>query len=489
MGEKRGIYLAVLVAVLCINFVCATFQLGEPNNSIATEYEGGAGIIGWINISFENESNSSFFNDSFGNSITLQELLDENSNFIYDITEDGQVSNSSYQKLYLTDGSFFTPETLGNYTYQLNFSNTEIFSENITIIVESENTGDVNATLQEKIANLNSIKITIAGFDSFIQGILNETLKIEENEDELEEIQEDYENASATDEEILEALSNLTIPDSIYISKSSDGLTFFSNESCINLDVLESIGTGEYESGEESKYINSILIWNQENIETKISFIELSAVYGGNKEVIVKIFDVNITKKKALDYVPSFVIKKLDNLTFKEDYGEEESGEYFYISIPESKKAISFSTTEDIEFSDLPAFTAPPLSELDLSEETYEPSSGEEQAKISKWIIFILIIVLLIIIGIIAYVSLQTWYKKRYEKYLFKNKNDLYNLATYITTSKAKGLGNSQISENLRKARWNSEQIRYAMRKYMGKNTGMPGGSAKKMPEKKEKMQ
>lgn len=484
MGEKRGAYLALFLAVLCITLISANFQTGVPSYSIAKEYSGGGGIVGWINISFENESNSSLFNDSFGNSMTLQGLLNKNSNFIYNLTSDGNVTNLSYQKLYLDNENFFTPKTAGNYTYKLNLSTKEIFSENITIIAGV--TG-VNATLQEKIDKLNSIKATIAGFDSFIQKALNETLKINETETKLNGLKKAYENSSATDAQILANLSNITIPNSVYKSESSDRLTFFSNKSDINLGVLESIGAGTYEAGQEDDYINAILFWNQENIETKINFTELSAVYNTSNKVLVKIFDVNITKKKALDYAPFFIIKKLDKLTFKENYGEKESGIYFYISIPESKKTISFLTTEDIEFSNLPAFTVPPLNKLNFSEGGYEPFS--DQTKKSKWIIFLLIIVLLIIIGIITYVSLHAWYKKRYEKYLFKDKNDLYNLATYITTSKAKGLNNDQINENLKKARWNSEQIRYAMRKYAGKNTGMLEIPLKKALDKKEKMQ
>ncbi len=488
MKKKRGIYLAVFLAVLCINFASADFQLGDSSYSIASEYIGGKGIIGWINISFDNEPNNSLFNDSFGNSMTLLELLNENSNFIYNLTG-GNISNSSFQKLYLENGSFFTPETPGNYSYQLNLSNMEIFSREIFVI--NEESKDVNATLQAKIKNLNSIKTTIAGFDSFVQGILNETLKINETENKIKKLRIAYESSTAGDEEILANLSNITIPESIYISKSSDGLTFFSNESDINLDVLKSIGTGTYEAGNESKYINSILIWNQENIETRVNVTEISAIYNGSNEVLIRLFYVEINKKTDLNYSLIFIIEKLAGMKFKGDYGENESGNYFYIKIPveSGKTLIGFSTTEEIEFLDLPMFISLPLSKLVLSEGGYEEFSGEDTEKISKWILFLLIIVLLIIIGIITYVALQAWYKKRYEKYLFKNKNELYNLATYITTSKAKGLDNNQISENLRKARWSSEQIRYAMRKYIGKNTGMLEIPVKKMPEKKEKMQ
>jgi hypothetical protein len=81
---------------------------------------------------------------------------------------------------------------------------------------------------------------------------------------------------------------------------------------------------------------------------------------------------------------------------------------------------------------------------------------------------------LLIIIGIVFWAVLHTWYKKKYEDYLFKNKNNLYNLFTWIENSKKKGLSEGKLKSQLRKAGWNSEQLRYVLRKYSGKKTGMP---------------
>jgi len=70
-------------------------------------------------------------------------------------------------------------------------------------------------------------------------------------------------------------------------------------------------------------------------------------------------------------------------------------------------------------------------------------------------------------------VVLQEWYKKKYENYLFKNKNDLYNMVNYVNNSKKRGLKNKEIADNLKKAKWSSEQVKYVMKKYAGKRTGM----------------
>ena len=81
--------------------------------------------------------------------------------------------------------------------------------------------------------------------------------------------------------------------------------------------------------------------------------------------------------------------------------------------------------------------------------------------------------------GIAVYFILKKWYKEKYENYLFKNKNDLYNMVTFIQSSKQHGKDNQTISRDLRKSGWSNEQVNYVMRKYSGKNTGMPGSAEK----------
>ena len=52
---------------------------------------------------------------------------------------------------------------------------------------------------------------------------------------------------------------------------------------------------------------------------------------------------------------------------------------------------------------------------------------------------------------------------------------------------KRKGLKESKIISNLRKARWNSEQVRYVTRKYSKKRTGMLEIPVGKVVEKLKK--
>ena len=76
-------------------------------------------------------------------------------------------------------------------------------------------------------------------------------------------------------------------------------------------------------------------------------------------------------------------------------------------------------------------------------------------------------------IFIIFYIILQKWYAKKYENYLFKNKNDLYNLISFIENAKKKGTDDKKILVSLKKSGWKGEQLKYIIRKYLGKRTGM----------------
>ena len=84
-----------------------------------------------------------------------------------------------------------------------------------------------------------------------------------------------------------------------------------------------------------------------------------------------------------------------------------------------------------------------------------------------------MILVFVLLVAIAVYAWLQAWYKKKYESYLFKNKNNFYNLINYFHNSKSKGWTDGEIVSKLKKAGWKSEQINYIMKKYAGKETGM----------------
>ena len=83
-------------------------------------------------------------------------------------------------------------------------------------------------------------------------------------------------------------------------------------------------------------------------------------------------------------------------------------------------------------------------------------------------------LIAILFLAAIIWVILQIWYTRKYENYLFKDRNNLYNLVNYIETEKKKEMGEKDIISKLKKSGWTSEQLRYALRKYAGKETGLP---------------
>ncbi len=366
-----------------------------------------------------------------------------------------------------------TYSKIGRFNLRVTARDTKGLSVSKTFSISVESPVEAaNTTLRKKLENLKKVKSQIKELPNFYQTSLDLMLNLTDNEYEISELQKEYASAFSDEDyiDIMVRLLKVRIPESVVISRNSDPIQFYPDKRNIDIDIVRTIGEEEgYGEGGESKYIDAILAWNQENIETKVSFNEISANYENGEVRKTIIFKVDIMEKTGLPYSSYIILQKPENLLFKEDYYEKEEQGYVYIPLEEPQKTIEFSTTEEIDFSELPLFISPQLSRLEVKEEIQNETGVEKP----KWNFFILYLSLIIFAGIVGYVVLQEWYKRRYEDYLFSNKNNLYNLVMYIENSKRKGIDNNEISRRLKKAGWTSEQIRYVMRKYIGKRTGM----------------
>ena len=380
-------------------------------------------------------------------------------------------------------------DSLGTYNLEVRAidvdkrSSSKIFT--ITIGSASIITGTI---IQEKKNNLMTIKTQIQDFSKFEQDTLEKVLNIPTVETGLN-IAESA-NAKADTEEdyqaILGDLLEIRIPKMISISAVADSIIFYPEKTNINPGILTEITGESYDNSKEDKYINAILGWGVRNIDMTITYKKITSSFEVYEEPLLRTFEVEMTKKAGSEEDSYIIIKKVEGLTFAEDYSEEEKLGYLYIPLIEESKKIVFATTEDIDFIDLPLFVSPGVSELSLVESDF--NLIDDSGKLKKWALFVLIMLLLIIFGIIFWVVLHAWYKKKYEDYLFKNKNNLYNLFTWIKNSKKRGLDEKKIKTQLKHAGWTSEQLEYALKKYSGKRTGMPeipiGKIIKKSTEK-----
>jgi hypothetical protein len=85
--------------LIFVNFVSANFSLGNPPYYIEKEYKPGEYLKGWINISFLGHDYNEIFNDNFGNRVFLSEIIDLNSQ--YNFNETNETISSDMQILFL----------------------------------------------------------------------------------------------------------------------------------------------------------------------------------------------------------------------------------------------------------------------------------------------------------------------------------------------------------------------------------------------------
>ncbi len=383
-----------------------------------------------------------------------------------------------------TNSVTYTYNTVGEYkmTVTIVDSKARNSSKEFSITVGPAST-IVPDLLSQAETSLAYIKSQIANFSAFEQKALDYSLKLEEIGADITRLKSSISGASseAQYEAVLGELLEMKIPISLAKTAYSEGISFYPKGEVIDMGIVKKIGGGDYETNKEDEYKEAVLAWEQANTNTVLVYSEISSIYSDYEEPFLRTFDISVTNSnQAQAYL---IIKSMDNLLFKEDYSEIEEDGYFYIPLNQGGNNFVFSTTEDVDFISLPAFVSPAISQLSLAEWTpLTPEGG-----LKRWILFIIIVVLIILAALCIWIFLQMWYKRKYENFLFKNRNNLYNLMNYIGNEKKKGTSEKQMAEKLRKAGWNSEQTRYALRKYSGKRTGMPEIPVGKILREKKK--
>lgn len=361
----------------------------------------------------------------------------------------------------------YTYNSIGAYKLKVTVKTSTGLNSSKTFDISVKTPKDaVNDLLEKRLEDLNTVKTTIESLPPFHKSSLESILNLTNSETNLETLLEKNKSASSDQAyiDIMISLVDLDIPKDIIKTRVLDSAFFYSSKESINLEALKEIGGGTYNTDQEGDYINATLGWNQAN-NIKFDFVEYSTLEEDATKGILRIIELKLDEdsSRGNSYL---IIPKLDNLNFRQDYSKDEIDEYVYISLTGQSAEIDFSTTEEINLLDLPFFISPSLSQL----LTIIP---EIQAKQFRTTLFVLILILLILIGITAYIILAKWYDKKYESHLFKNRNDLYNIVTYIHNAKKRGVKNKKIAQNLRKSKWSSEHINYVMKKYAGKRTGM----------------
>jgi PKD repeat protein len=375
------------------------------------------------------------------------------------------------------DGSIVTsiiPEsnhtytTVGNYILKVSISDQSgrNYSKSFTITVDlaSNALPGLLAGAESKINNLKQQSMLLSPFEKTSLMRIVDLDAIGSNITRLKTAASTA-STEAEYEEILRELVQIRIPDGIGATLSTNNMIYYPKEDYIDLDGLSSIYAETYDIIKQQLYREAIIEWELQNTNAILDYSELTAIYSDYSEESVKVFNLKIENTGGEEAYAS--IRNDGEFLFASGISVTQEGGYNYIKINPGSNEIAFSVIGNVDFVTLPLIISPALSKLTLEDSVIKKS-------INKWAKFLIIVIIVFIIAGIIWILLKIWYKKRYEDYLFKNKNNLYNVINYIKTSKEKGMADREVSDQLRKTGWNSEQITYAVKKYLGKETGMP---------------
>ncbi len=364
------------------------------------------------------------------------------------------------------------------------------------IVVSGEPRLAINLTLQLNKQALDSLEQDIAKlgwFKSYAEKILG----IEDMKLQLESIENkfnEYVTHGAEEEEWLELASqliSLNIPVSFaptIVAKAP--LHAIITWEQIDPSLLAELGAGTINEGASMEsYKKAIVNWLTKLAEEKEISIEekvYSALYlDGTHEEKLTFLKIELPPIQAqelymvIDADPEKIKLKNNELRTKEAngkfaiiFGEKELENRQTIELIIENKADIYSGL---------IYLSP---EFGMLEETLviEPcnyngvcESGEnwrncrhdcKPAKIAVFLLFILFAA-----AFAAYIAIQEWYKKYYVKRLFKDRNEYYNLITFVYRMLSQGKTEKEIKRILKQYKWKSEQIDYALKKARGERS------------------
>jgi hypothetical protein len=285
---------------------------------------------------------------------------------------------------------------------------------------------------------------------------------------------------------IANALLAIELPNAVIMAERAYG-RFIVDPSKMDLASLQGI-TSESISGDETVIKNSLMDWNVRNLAIDVDYRAFVAMYENASVPLASYFNVQVNPRSSLSSAYAIISRPRSSLELGSSIGNvQSSGNSVGFALDlSSPKSFEFAViNERPGMLDTPLYFSPPLAELstgfnisacnfnDICEKDLGEDADNCRADCTPWgrTFFWLIFVLILFLA--AYIAAQEWYKRKYESYLFKDKNDLFNLIHFISNAEKQGLKREEIFQKLREKNWDNEQINYAYNKFKGQRTGM----------------
>ncbi len=349
----------------------------------------------------------------------------------------------------------------------------------------------INETIADYKNDIKKVESEIAKLPAWIKNEAEKRIKLAEIKDAVSKQEKTYQEGYIDDEkavQIMKNLMNLKIPDKVYVSKSAKPFEFFMNKDQIDIERLSGLGAGKAEKSRE-EYAKGIAAWTKDSINITAESKTYSLSFRNrNDEILFTELKIYFEPKETIKELYFIVNGDPDNIIFSEDMNikADENSAAVIVEDLSEPKTIELLYPETVDALNLPVYVSPEFKYLSTEiipkecnlNKICEKELNENYKNCSDckkpWLLSAMIwIIVLLAIAFIVYIILQEWYKRYYERHLFPDRNQLYNLINFINNSEVQGISREELSKKLRNMGWSGEQLAYAWKKLHGKRTGM----------------
>ncbi len=381
---------------------------------------------------------------------------------------------------------------MGSYTLTLTVENS-LGTSTKSFVIQTLSPADyIVDIINQSRVNIAALRININTLPAWIKNYIQTIINPDTLEAQINTLNADYLAAggsSSTYVEIVNSLQELNIPSSIDV-QGLGSIDFMIDKTLVDISVVQGVGAGTPIAGKTEIYRNAIYSWTNTNLNINVEGTSYSSI-DDVSEPIASAFRVSILPRggATLGEIYMIINRPLSSLTFSDSsLAPRQLGDLTGIVISNlgNGKTIEFLTSGNIGLLEAPFYLMPKLSALSLVGTEIDVCNNNGECDRSKgenwkncrtdckpigttflWIFFIFFL------AFCAYIAAQEWYKKRYEDFLFKNKNDLFNLINFIDNAAKQGMKKEEDFKKLNEKGWTKEQMVYAWKKVNGERTGM----------------
>lgn len=342
----------------------------------------------------------------------------------------------------------------------------------------------IDSGLRERRSALVKVREMVRALSSWYESDLVKILELDVLESELDRLDRARNNSFDVEDfrDVAVELYALNVP--VVVGENRYESPFLMTElKDVDVDAVAAISGGSV-GGSETAYTNSIIVWQNQNVNVLLKTRDIFVSYwDGSDADVLSSYSVEVTS--GWDRESYFIINKpFSELYFKGASGARKAGDSSVIVLAprESKSFEFYHKGKSIGG----FFVSPRLSELIIEEDIdltcnfnfiCDEENGEtpdncrtDCKPVAKAIFFLIIGFLFFLV---IYTALQVWYKRHYEAYLFRDNAQLYNLLMFISNARARGVNDKKIASDLISKGWSKERVDYVVKKSLGKTVGM----------------